>query len=187
MVPAVSHLLFINSASKLKGSMGATAKWALDLLAWAEASHLHAIITELVLKRPDCLGIPEFRGELSSLAGSMNYLASIGDHHPYFQLIDEPSSSRPIFSRNFRVMTAVAWKLQDISAGRDKKSKASNYKGVALSETHPQVVDALARITQLYTVTTKTEEDLYHRVFSEQKAAKVEEIFNKVQQIEDED
>lgn len=84
-------------------------------------------------------------------------------------------------------MTAVAWKLQDISAGRDKKSKASNYKGVALSETHPQVVDALARITQLYTVTTKTEEDLYHRVFSEQKAAKVEEIFNKVQQIEDED
>jgi len=119
----VFHLL--KSRSSVPGFVGQAAVWTLNLMEWCECAHLRTIMHELASKRPELLSLAEFRSELTHLAGSMSYLSSLGNDAPFCQLLHDPSSPKPTHSSNFKILAAVAWRLQEENSGRTAAS--SNY------------------------------------------------------------
>lgn len=183
---ATFHVLL--GASKVSGPEGVMFQWCLDLLAWSEAGHINKILTELVIRRRTALTVPEFRHEISHLIGSMTYLKNFGELAPYFQLIDEPASNRPTNSRNFKIMTAVAWALTE-EMGKQKK-KENNYKGVMLDLTHKDVYNAYVKVQQLNSVQTLAEDAILSTTYDAAHKTKAESILGmmiEVPQAQEED
>lgn len=170
---ATFHVLL--GASKVSGPEGAIFQWCLDLLAWSEAGHINKILTELVNRRRTALTVPEFRHEISHLIGSMTYLKNFGELAPYFQLIKEPATNRPTNSRNFKIMTAVAWALTEKEMGKAKK-KENNYKGAMLDLTHKDVYNAYIKVQQLNSVQTLAEGEILSTTYDDAHKAKAESI-----------
>lgn len=169
----------ILGASKIAGQAGPIFQWCLDLLAWSEAGHINKILTELVIKRRTALTVPEFRHEISFLIGAMNYLKSFGELAPYFQLIDEPSANRPTNSRNFKIMTGVAWALTEKEMGKPK-GKENNYKGIMLDLTHKDVYNAFYKVQALNTVQTLAEQEVLSITYDRAHQEKAELILGSV-------
>lgn len=173
----VRALIFsaIRTSQAKNGPLGNLGEWTFNLMAWSEATHLHVIIVELVLKRPEALILPCFRGEIPYLVASLQFLDKLGSLHPYFQLTHGPSSDRATTSKNFKVMTAVSWALQGRTQPTDSTSN-SNYKGVRLTVSHPTVQMALHAIRELEGVATRSEKLIINDHFSKAQKKSIEEI-----------
>lgn len=75
---------------------------------------------------------------------------------------------------NFRVMSAVAWKLQELNSGR--KSGQSNYRGLKLDENNPTVQSALSKIEEYNKLMTRREACHVTDVFGRKGAEHIREF-----------
>jgi len=168
----VFHLL--RSRSSVSGFVGQAATWTLNLLEWCECAHLRTIMHELASKRPELLSLSEFRSELTHLAGSISYLQSLGNDAPFCQLLHDPSSPKPTHSTNFKIMAAVAWRLQEENSGRT--SSSSNYQGIRLGEDHRLVAAALKKAQEYDRLMKRSEQTVIRETFGRQNLKRVKEI-----------
>jgi len=141
---------------------------------WCECAHLRTIMHELAAKRPELLALSEFRSELTHLAGSMSYLQSLGNDAPFCQLLHDPSTPKPTHSANFKILAAVAWRLQEENSGRT--SASSNYQGIRLGDDHRLVAAALAKAQEYDRIMKKSEQSIIRETFGRQNLKRVKEI-----------